>query len=114
MKKILESGKNSLESRVLVLGATFKENVSDIRNSKVVDVIRELESFSVQVDVMDPHADSDEVMHEYGFHLNNQPAEGQYDAIVVTVAHREFMAFTEADFRKYLRNDKGVIMDIKG
>lgn len=114
VKKILESGKNSLESRVLVLGATFKENVSDIRNSKVVDVIRELESFSVQVDVMDPHADSDEVMHEYGFHLNNQPAEGQYDAIVVTVAHREFMAFTEADFRKYLRNDKGVIMDIKG
>jgi UDP-N-acetyl-D-galactosamine dehydrogenase len=66
VKKILEQGRNALESKVLVMGATFKENVSDVRNSKIVDVIRELESFSVNVDVIDPHADSEELKHEYG------------------------------------------------
>jgi UDP-N-acetyl-D-glucosamine/UDP-N-acetyl-D-galactosamine dehydrogenase len=114
VKKILEAGKNALESRVLVMGATFKENVSDIRNSKVVDVIRELESFSVQVDVMDPHADHEELMHEYGFGLIQQPKEGAYDAIIVAVSHKEFLAYSESDFSKYLRDRKGVFMDIKG
>jgi UDP-N-acetyl-D-galactosamine dehydrogenase len=114
VKKILEAGKNALESRVLVMGATFKENVSDIRNSKVVDVIRELESFSVQVDVMDPHADHEELMHEYGFGLIQQPKEGAYDAIIVAVSHKEFLAYSESDFAKYLREGKGVFMDIKG
>jgi UDP-N-acetyl-D-galactosamine dehydrogenase len=114
VKKILEAGKNALESRVLVMGATFKENVSDIRNSKVVDVIRELESFSVQVDVMDPHADHEELMNEYGFGLIQQPKEGAYDAIIVAVSHKEFLAYSERDFAKYLRDGKGVFMDIKG
>jgi UDP-N-acetyl-D-glucosamine/UDP-N-acetyl-D-galactosamine dehydrogenase len=114
VKKILETGKNALESRVLVLGATFKENVSDIRNSKVVDVIRELESFSVQVDIVDPHADSQELQHEYGFGLVEKPVPGSYDAIIVAVSHKEFLDYTEEDFRKLLRDGKGVIMDIKG
>jgi UDP-N-acetyl-D-galactosamine dehydrogenase len=114
VKKILEAGKNALESRVLVMGATFKENVSDIRNSKVVDVIRELESFSVQVDIMDPHADHEELMHEYGFGLIQEPKEGAYDAIIVAVSHSEFLAYSESDFAKYLRDRKGVLMDIKG
>jgi UDP-N-acetyl-D-galactosamine dehydrogenase len=114
VKKILEAGKNALESRVLVMGATFKENVSDIRNSKVVDVIRELESFSVQVDIMDPHADHEELMHEYGFGLIQEPKEGAYDAIIVAVSHSEFLTYSESDFAKYLRDRKGVLMDIKG
>lgn len=114
VKKILEAGKNALESRVLVMGATFKENVSDIRNSKVVDVIRELESFSVQVDIMDPHADHEELMHEYGLGLIQEPKEGVYDAIIVAVSHKEFLAYSENDFSKYLRDRKGVFMDIKG
>ncbi|HNA32886.1 MAG TPA: nucleotide sugar dehydrogenase, partial [Flavobacteriales bacterium] len=69
VKKIIAAGANPAEARVLVMGATFKENVTDIRNSKVADVVRELKSFSCAVDVADPHADSDEVKHEYGYEL---------------------------------------------
>lgn len=114
VKKILEAGRNALESKVLILGATFKENVSDIRNSKVVDVIRELESFSVHVDVVDPHADHHELIEEYGFGLVDQPRENAYDAIIVAVSHKEFLKYTESDFKKLLRDGSGVIMDIKG
>jgi UDP-N-acetyl-D-glucosamine/UDP-N-acetyl-D-galactosamine dehydrogenase len=114
VKKILEAGRNALESRVLVLGATFKENVSDIRNSKVVDVIRELESFSVRVDIVDPHADHDELLHEYGIELHPEPGKNMYDAIIIAVSHNEFKDFTEADFKGWLKDGKGVLMDIKG
>ncbi|MFZ1659698.1 MAG: nucleotide sugar dehydrogenase, partial [Flavobacteriales bacterium] len=69
VKKVIGAGKNPAEARILVMGATFKENVTDIRNSKVADVVRELKSFSCTVDVADPHADSDEVKHEYGYEL---------------------------------------------
>lgn len=72
VKKILATGKNIQDARVLVMGATFKEDVSDIRNSKVIDVINELKSFQVQVDVIDPHASSDEMEHEYGVKLIDQ------------------------------------------
>lgn len=114
VKKILESGKNALEAKVLVMGATFKENVSDIRNSKVVDIIRELESFSVHVDVMDPHANSEELMHEYGFGLVNEPQHGSYDAIILAVAHKDFIDLDESYFKSLLHNEHGVIMDLKG
>ena len=73
VKKMIANGKNPADAKVLVMGATFKENVSDIRNSKVVDVIRELESFSTSVDVVDPHADAEEVHEEYGFNLADAP-----------------------------------------
>src|SRR3954467_1936434 len=69
VKKIIAAKKNLTESRILIMGATFKENVSDIRNSKVSDVIKEFKSFGVQVDIVDPYASSDELMHEYGFGL---------------------------------------------
>lgn len=69
VKKIIASGKDIRLSRVLVMGATFKENVSDIRNSKVADVVNELKSFGVNVEVVDPHADPEELKHEYGFSL---------------------------------------------
>lgn len=114
VKRILEQGKNILDARVLVLGATFKENVSDIRNSKVIDVIRELESFSVKVDVVDPHADPEEVFHEYEVKLLAQPAGQVYDAVIVAVNHREFLAYTENDFKALLRDNQGVLVDIKG
>ncbi|UPT67855.1 MAG: hypothetical protein M0D57_04100 [Sphingobacteriales bacterium JAD_PAG50586_3] len=67
VKKMIAAGKDPHVTRVLVMGATFKENVSDIRNSKVADVIAELKSFSVNVEVVDSYADSDELQHEYGF-----------------------------------------------
>jgi UDP-N-acetyl-D-galactosamine dehydrogenase len=114
VKKILEQGKNALEAKVLVMGATFKENVSDIRNSKVVDIIRELESFSVHVDVMDPHANSNELHEEYGFNLVQSPEAGTYDAIVLAVAHSDFIGLDEAYFQKLMVNGSGVFMDLKG
>jgi UDP-N-acetyl-D-galactosamine dehydrogenase len=114
VKKILEAGRNALESRVLILGATFKENVSDVRNSKVIDIIRELESFSVHVDVVDPHADSDELHHEYGFRLVEQPQKNHYDAIILAVAHKEYLELKEEYFTALLKDGKGVIVDIKG
>lgn len=114
VKRILEQGKNILDARVLVLGATFKENVSDIRNSKVIDVIRELESFSVNVDVVDPHADSDEVFREYELKLKQAPEGPVYDAVIVAVNHKEFDAYDEAYFKSLLIGGKGVLVDIKG
>lgn len=114
VKRILEQGKNILDARVLVMGMTFKENVSDIRNSKVIDVIRELDSFSVKVDVVDAHADPKEVEGEYGLSLAKKPEEGAYDAIIAAVNHKEYNDLTEDDFKKYLIDDKGIMVDIKG
>ena len=114
VKKILELGRNALESRVLILGATFKENVADIRNSKIVDVIRELESFSVHVDVIDPHADAEELKHEYGLELADQPELGAYDAVIVGVSHEEYMHLDESYFKSLMKEGRGVVVDIKG
>lgn len=112
VKKIIATGTNIMGAKVLVMGATFKEDVSDIRNSKVVDVIRELESFGVNVDVIDPHASSDEVFHEYGYRLTEK-IDAPYDAIIVAVNHKEYKAMTEDDFMK-LTTPKGVLVDVKG
>lgn len=114
VKRMLEQGKNPLESRVLVMGLTFKEDVSDIRNTKVVDVIRELESYNVTVDVVDPHAVPAEVKHEYGIDLAPAPREGAYDAVIVAVNHAPYRDMTDADFRALVRDDKGVLIDLKG
>jgi UDP-N-acetyl-D-galactosamine dehydrogenase len=112
VKKIIGAGVNVMEARVLVLGATFKENVSDIRNSKVVDLIKEMESFAVHVEVMDPHADSDELFENYGFSLITEP-KGKYDAVVVAVNHNDYADLNEKDFEKWL-TPKGIVVDVKG
>ena len=112
VKKMIGMGKNILGARVLVMGVTFKEDVSDIRNSKVVDIVSELKDFGVDVDVMDPHADSEEVMHEYGFKLIERPR-ANYDAVVVAVAHKEYMDLDETYFRG-LTYEHAVLGDIKG
>lgn len=114
VKRILEQGKNILDARVLVLGMTFKENVSDIRNSKVIDVIRELDSFSVNVDVVDPHADPEEVLEEYDVKLLKEPAGQVYDAVIVAVNHNEFAHYREDHFKALLIDGEGVLVDIKG
>ena len=113
VKKIIAAGKHISESKVLVMGATFKEDVSDIRNSKVVDVIRELESFSVNVEVVDPHASSEELQHEYGFGLVNEPT-GKYDAIILAVNHEEYTGLEESYFKSFLPEGKGIFVDVKG
>ena len=112
-KKIIAQGKIIQEAHVLVMGATFKENVSDIRNSRVIDVIRELQSFQINVDVVDPHANSQELEHEYGVALCNKVRQ-DYDAIIVAVNHDEFAAHDEAYFKTLLKDGKGILVDVKG
>ena len=104
--------KDLSEAKVLVMGATFKENVSDIRNSKVADIVNELKQFSLKVDVVDPHADSDELQHEYGFTLREKP-NGKYDAVIVAVNHKEYLDYTEGCFKEMM-GENGVLVDIKG
>jgi UDP-N-acetyl-D-galactosamine dehydrogenase len=112
VKKIIKAGKNVLHSKVLVLGATFKENVSDIRNSKVADVVNELKSYGIKVEIIDPLASSEELEKEYGFCLSEKPGK-DYAAIVVAVAHNEYSDLSEDYFRSLL-SDKGIVMDVKG
>lgn len=107
-----KQGKDIVKSRVLVMGATFKENVGDIRNSKVADVVNELINFGLRVDVIDPHADSEELQHEYGFSLAQEP-ERQYDAVVLAVSHREYCNLEEAYFQS-ITASPAVLIDIKG
>jgi UDP-N-acetyl-D-galactosamine dehydrogenase len=113
VKKIIAQGKHIQDAKVLVMGATFKEDVSDIRNSKVIDVVNELVSFSVHVDLVDPHASSEEMVHEYGIGLIEKPT-ADYDAIVVAVNHREYKSMKESDFKALLKDGTGVFIDVKG
>lgn len=112
VKLLIDKNKPLKECNILVMGATFKENVADIRNSKVADVIKELKSFSVNVDVIDPHASSEEFHEEYGIHLTDKPKE-KYDAVMVTVPHAEYLNLDENYFKKITGNE-GVIVDLKG
>lgn len=112
VKKIIAAKKNLTQSRILIMGATFKENVSDIRNSKVSDVIKEFKSFGVQLDIVDPYASSEELQHEYGFELT--PKVGKdYDAVVVCVNHKEYLALDEAYYKSIL-SEGGIVVDVKG
>jgi UDP-N-acetyl-D-galactosamine dehydrogenase len=99
-------------SRVLVLGLTFKENCPDVRNTKVADVVRELKSFGCKVDVHDPWASSAEAEHEYGISLIEKPEAGRYDAIVVAVAHKEYVELGVDGIRRF-GSPNTVIFDIK-
>lgn len=98
--------------KVLVMGATFKENVSDIRNSKVADVIRALSEFPIDVHITDPYADSDELNHEYGFTLTPEMA-NDYDAVVVAVPHKAYVEMDDAAFAN-LTKPNALIADLKG
>ncbi|NJB86686.1 UDP-N-acetyl-D-galactosamine dehydrogenase [Lewinella marina] len=112
VQSLLKANKNPKESKVLMLGVTFKENVADIRNSKVVDVVRELMDFGVNVHVHDPHASPNEVAHEYGLTLTEEIGK-QYDAIVVAVSHSSFKDYTLDSFRE-LSRDNLLLFDLKG
>ncbi|TXB67365.1 nucleotide sugar dehydrogenase [Vicingus serpentipes] len=112
VKKIIASGKNIAEARVLIMGATFKEDVSDIRNSKVADVVNEFISFGASVDVIDPHADSQHLKKEYGYGLTNNIA-NNYDAVVVAVNHKDYTNLDEQYF-KSITTSKAVLVDLKG
>ena len=111
VKLIIASGKHISESKVLIMGATFKENVTDIRNSKVADIVKELESFAVTVHVVDSFASSEELDKEYGFGLTD--TKNDYDAVIVAVNHDDYLNLDE-DYFKSITSDKGILVDIKG
>ena len=110
--KLSSNFPNLKDCRVLVMGTTFKENVSDIRNSKVADVIMELKEFGVKVDVVDPYASPEEIREEYRFELS-PTIDGPYHGIVVAVNHREYAALDEAYFES-ITHEGAVFADLKG
>ena len=99
-------------SKVLIKGATFKENVSDIRNSKVAEMVKELKSFFVNVDVEDPFADSDQLHHEYGFGLAKNIS-NEYDAVIIAVPHEPYKKLDEEYFASITKKH-GLVADLKG
>ena len=109
IKKMIKKGIRVKDARILVLGITFKENCPDVRNTKVVDVIRELLEYDTNVTVYDPWANREEVQHEYGLHIETEIPQGTFDAVVLAVAHREF---EKTDFSVLLKTD-GIRYNIK-
>ena len=114
VKLMLRKGHSVLDSRVLVLGLTFKENCPDVRNTKVVDIVRTLQGYHTQVDVYDPWINVDDAQHEYGLQcLSEMPAPGQYAAIVLAVGHHQFVELGETGI-KALGKPGAVLFDVKG
>jgi UDP-N-acetyl-D-galactosamine dehydrogenase len=112
VQALIEQDKNPGKSKVLVMGVTFKEDISDIRNSKVVDLVRELMDYSIQVDVVDPYGSPNELAHEYGITLIDEPV-GLYDIIVLAVGHSVYLKMDVSDFKK-LSKGSIFMFDIKG
>ena len=112
LQHVIKNSENVKQAKILVMGATFKENVSDIRNSKVADVIRSLQSYHLNVVVTDPFADSHELQEEYGFGLIDK-IEDDYDAVIVTVPHTPYLQFNDAYF-KSITKENALIADLKG
>jgi UDP-N-acetyl-D-galactosamine dehydrogenase len=112
VKMMIQKGLSVADSNILVLGLTFKENCNDLRNTKVADMIAEFESYGTKVDVYDPWADPDEAKKEYGLDLINDPKQGQYQAIVLAVAHDEFKELGAEKIRQF-GTDNSILYDVK-
>ena len=110
VKQLLKQNKNSQNAKALILGATFKENCPDLRNSKVVDVYKELNEFGFQVDVFDPEADAEVFLKEYGFDKLKEISNNEYDVVILAVAHDSFKTINPKD----LIVKEGVVFDVKG
>ena len=111
IQMLIQKGKSPQNAKVLVKGMTFKENVADIRNSKVVELINELMEYSVNVHIVDPHASPNEVAHEYKLTLLENVST-DYDAVIVAVSHEEYKHLSEDDFTSLMGNDS-ILMDLK-
>lgn len=113
LKKMTKEGIPVKGSRVLVMGLTFKENTPDLRNTRVLDIVAELEDYGLQVDVHDPWADPGEAMAEYGVSLVEEPSEGAYDAVVLAVAHQQYADGGVDGVRRYGKLEGVVVYDLK-
>ena len=112
LQHIIHFNGNVKHAKVLVMGATFKENVSDIRNSKIADVVKELQSYSLNVHVTDPHASGEQLTQEYGFGLTEK-LENDYDAVIITVPHNDYKKLNDAEFAAVTK-PHAIIADLKG
>jgi UDP-N-acetyl-D-galactosamine dehydrogenase len=112
IKKLINKKIGIKDAKVLILGITFKENVPDIRNSKVITIIHELQEFGIKVDVWDPIAEKDEVKHEYGLDTISKPVENAYDGVMLAVKHKEFIDIGKDGLNKFL-NKNGLLYDLK-
>ncbi|MEJ2452255.1 MAG: Vi polysaccharide biosynthesis UDP-N-acetylglucosamine C-6 dehydrogenase TviB [Gammaproteobacteria bacterium] len=101
-----------VDSNILILGLTFKENCPDLRNTRVTDIIRELKTYNANVDVYDPWVNPAEAEHEYGITPVSKPADGKYDAIILAVAHQQFRDLGETGIRKFAKSN-AVLFDVK-
>jgi UDP-N-acetyl-D-galactosamine dehydrogenase len=110
VKLMLKKGIQVLDSEVLILGFTFKENCPDVRNTKVIDIVKELRDYDVKVTIYDPWANPAEVKHEYGVTVLNELPEKKFDGVVLAVAHDEFK---QLDLSPVV-NGKSVVFDVKG
>lgn len=113
IKLMLKKGMDVPRCRIGVLGITFKENCPDIRNSKIVDMVREFEAWGARVEIVDPWADAEEVAHEYGLQFGQVDAEHPVDALVVAVGHNEYRGATMAELRALCRGKEPVLVDVK-
>jgi UDP-N-acetyl-D-galactosamine dehydrogenase len=112
VQMLLRHDKNPAQTKVLVMGLTFKENIADIRNSKVADLVRELMKYAINVHIVDPHASPNEVAHEYNLTLMESPS-GPYDAVIVAVSHDAYRLLDGTYFKSLMGNDP-VLLDLKG
>jgi len=113
IKLMLKNGMDVPRCRIGVLGITFKENCPDIRNSKIVDMVREFEAWGASVEVVDPWADAEEVAHEYGLQLGRVDVDHPVDALVVAVGHNEYRHASTAELRSLCRGQQPVLVDVK-
>ena len=113
IKALLKRGTDLSSARVLVMGFTFKENCADTRNTRVADILSELTAYSVAADLYDPWADPDQIAQEYGIHPIESPQTGAYDAMIVAVAHSEFVEMGAKTIRD-LGKPGAILYDIKG
>ena len=109
VKLMMKKNLKVIDSKVLLLGFTFKENCPDIRNTRVIDIYNELINFDISVEVYDPWANPTTVFNEYGIKISNQMPIGQYEAVILAVAHKEFL---DLNIKSFAQN--GVIFDVKG
>jgi len=112
LKLMTKKSIHVVDAKILIMGLTFKENCTDIRNTRVVDLIKGFEGLNCYVDVYDPWIDKDKVFHEYNFKPIDKPIKGKYDAIILAVSHDEFKVLTEEQIRAYGK-DSHVLYDIK-
>ncbi|TXH22015.1 MAG: nucleotide sugar dehydrogenase [Chitinophagaceae bacterium] len=112
LQHIIQTGEPVKNAKVLIMGATFKENVSDIRNSKVADIVKELKSYSLSVDIVDPYASSEDLKEAYGFGLN-KTISNHYLAVIITVPHNDYKILNDKYFAE-ITKENAIIADLKG